>query len=61
MLSSLEMDSVTGVQALNEDVCIYQSANTLSRRMNPTIFSPSMDKYYKKLGSLTLYGIRYEK
>ena len=38
------MDTATPVQILDEVVRISNLANTLGKGMNPTIFSPAMDK-----------------
>ena len=40
----LEMVTATRFQTLDEAVCISYSANTFGKNMNPTIFSPVMDK-----------------
>ena len=44
MVIWLEIDTVTRVQNLNEDVCISHYANTLGKGMKSTILSPAMDK-----------------
>ena len=41
---SLEVDTVTDVQVLDDTVCISHSANTLRKDMNPTIFPPDIGK-----------------
>ena len=43
-LSSLEMDTVTQVQILDETDCISHSTNTLGKGMNPIIPPPAMGK-----------------
>ena len=42
LLSSLEMDTVTRVQILDEAVCISHSTNTIGKGMYPTILTPVM-------------------
>ena len=44
-LSSLEMDTVTRVQILDETYFISHSTNTLGKGMNPIILPPEMGKY----------------
>ena len=48
------MDMVTGVQILDEAVCISHNIYTLEKGMHPTIFSPAIDKYEGRLSYLTL-------
>ena len=43
-LSSLEMDTATRVQILDETDCISHSTNTLGKGVNPIIFPPAMGK-----------------
>ena len=43
-LSSLEMDTVTGVQILEKTDSISHSTNTLGKGMNPIILPPAMGK-----------------
>ena len=43
-LSSLEMDTATRVQILDETDCISHSTNTLGKGMNPIILPPAMGK-----------------
>ena len=43
-LLSEEMDTVTGVQTLDEADCISQGTNTLGNGINPIIFTPTMGK-----------------
>ena len=43
-LSSLEMDSKTQVQILDETDCISHSANTLKKGINPIILLPAIRK-----------------
>ena len=43
-LSSLEMDTATRVQILDETDCISHSTNTLGKGMNPIIPPPAMGK-----------------
>ena len=38
------MDMGTGIQILDEAVCISQSANTLGKGMHPTILPLAMSK-----------------
>ena len=40
-LSSLQMDTVTRVQILDEIDCILHSTNTLGKGMNPIILPPA--------------------
>ena len=42
--SSLEMDTATRVQILDETDCISHSSNTLGNGMNPIILPPAMGK-----------------
>ena len=41
---SSEVDTVTRVQFLNDDICISSRANNLWKGMNPTILSPAVSK-----------------
>ena len=43
-LSSLEMDTATRVQILDETDCISHSIDTLGKGMNPIILPPAMGK-----------------
>ena len=42
LLSSLEMDTVTRFQILDETDCISHDTNTLGKGMNPIILPPAL-------------------
>ena len=52
-LSSLEMDTATRVQILDETVGVSHCANTLRKGMNSIILPPAMCKWQGRLDSLT--------
>ena len=50
----LEMDTVTGVQILDEADYISHSTNTLGKGMNPILLPPAMGKIEKQTGFFSL-------
>ena len=53
-LWSLEMDTVTRVQILDEAVCIAQSVDTIEKGINSTILVQSMGKQLDMCGYLII-------
>ena len=52
--SPYQVNSVTGVQILDEGDCISHRGNTLEKGVNPIIFPPAMAEVSGRLGSLAL-------
>ena len=57
----MEINTVIGVQILDDIVGISRSVNILGKGMNTTIFLPAMGKWHGRLGSLTLVWLSAKK